>query len=692
LRATSNAGAAIDATRACAATQQGKEPQPIPLSPSPPSPLPLSLPLPVPWLPYPNLGVAELEPPSGSALCGFRSTSDGQWPLTLDCTGHGTVKSVDFVGYGESSGFCGNLTLGSCALSNATAVVEAACLGKTSCTLLSSDAFFGGSPNCAQNATLAVQVTCSDPSASHTYWDFSLIDPMMEDFMNATGNDDSGNSNHSVIINFSTAPQWLYDTGANNRVPYPDDWHRTMWDYERANALRDPTAEAFGAYYGRLLAWYTEGGFTDEAGVVHTSGHHYNISIWECLNELEHGTNVETYTLLYDSMVSHMKQAAPTGTAGMKFMAGALEGDDDNFWTYFFTNVKQQVDYMSFHYYASCGNRSDPANYVDFFSGVDSLYGRVASTIALRDKLAPNVQIDMDELGVILPDDNDAKWTGDAPGFPNVYWNAAAGMYAYEFVRFAALGVEVLGMSQLVGYPELTSYPSEPGFLEPQFPSVAILNWTTGLGTARYWVLKMLIDEFQPGDSLINTTTTTGPSSDPNPFCGSVVNGNNLNLECSDPSATIDQIQFASYGTPAGTCGSYAVGACNAANSTAIVESACLGKNSCSVFAMTPVFGDPCYGTIKYLDVQAHCSSGGGFQPGVITPVSAQAFVTVDGKRKVLVINKDSVAHSAALSGATGGTMQTVDEATGFGPARVEVLAADVVPLAPFAVVLVTMP
>ena len=57
------------------------------------------------------------------------------------------------------------------------------------------------------------QVTC-DPPVNHTYWDFTVIDPMTLDFFNAT-------QNHSTIINFSTIPVWLFKTP--NRVSYPDD-------------------------------------------------------------------------------------------------------------------------------------------------------------------------------------------------------------------------------------------------------------------------------------------------------------------------------------------------------------------------------------------------------------------------------------------------------------------------------------
>ena len=34
-------------------------------------------------------------------------------------------------------------------------------------------------------------------------------------------------------------------------------------------------------YFGRLASWYIKGGFNDEYGVWHESGHHYKIAYWE---------------------------------------------------------------------------------------------------------------------------------------------------------------------------------------------------------------------------------------------------------------------------------------------------------------------------------------------------------------------------------------------------------------------------
>ncbi len=51
--------------------------------------------------------------------------------------------------------------------------------------------------------------------------------------------------------------------------------------------MRDETLSQVSGYYERLINWYNNGGFTDEYGVVHKSGHYMNISHWEVLNEID---------------------------------------------------------------------------------------------------------------------------------------------------------------------------------------------------------------------------------------------------------------------------------------------------------------------------------------------------------------------------------------------------------------------
>src|SRR5712691_3073840 len=116
------------------------------------------------------------------------------------------------------------------------------------------------------------------PRDGRTSWDFSAIDPMTIDFLEAT-------KGHPVILNFSTIPQWMART--EKPVSYPSDPDQVVWDYTQGTEFRDPTFKEVADYYARLLAWYTQGGFTDELGKRHESGHRYTIPIWEVLNEVD---------------------------------------------------------------------------------------------------------------------------------------------------------------------------------------------------------------------------------------------------------------------------------------------------------------------------------------------------------------------------------------------------------------------
>lgn len=69
----------------------------------------------------------------------------------------------------------------------------------------------------------------------------------------------------------------------------------------------------------------------------------------------------------------------------------------------------------------------------------------------------------------------------------------------------------------------------------------------------------------------------------------------------------VTAVTFASYGTPTGSCGSFATSSCHATTSSSVVNTACIGKTSCTVSAENGIFGDPCEGTFKRLYVQVAC-------------------------------------------------------------------------------------
>uniref|UniRef100_A0A0E0LXQ1 Beta-galactosidase n=1 Tax=Oryza punctata TaxID=4537 RepID=A0A0E0LXQ1_ORYPU len=80
----------------------------------------------------------------------------------LSCPPKKTIQSVVFASYGNPLGICGNYTIGSCHAPRTKEVVEKACVGRKTCSLVVASEVYGGDVNCpGTTATLAVQAKCS---------------------------------------------------------------------------------------------------------------------------------------------------------------------------------------------------------------------------------------------------------------------------------------------------------------------------------------------------------------------------------------------------------------------------------------------------------------------------------------------------------------------------------------------------
>jgi hypothetical protein len=319
-----------------------------------------------------------------------------------------------------------------------------------------------------------------------TSWDFTRIDPMTIDFLEAT-------KGHSTILNFSTIPQWMYKT--DKPVEYPADPTQVTWTYEQGTELRDPTMKEVADYYACLLAWYTKGGFTDESGNRHESGYHYSIPYWEVLNEIdfEHHFDVETYTRLYDEVVLAMKAVQPD----LKFVGLALAVPiEPHYFEYFLDHRNHKpgvpLDFISYHFYATpTPDQTPEVEQFTYFDQADGFLKTVRYVESIRKRLSPETRTTIDELGVISADDEDQGKAGHiAKPIENSYWNLAGALYAYLFGELSKIGIEVAGESQLVGFPT-------------QYPSVSMVDWNDGKPNARFWVLKLLHDNFASGDKLV---------------------------------------------------------------------------------------------------------------------------------------------------------------------------------------------
>jgi hypothetical protein len=400
------------------------------------------------------------------------------------------------------------------------------------------------------------------PKDGKTSWDFSLIDPLVEDFFKAS-------EGRPVMLNFGTIPQWMFIT--EKPVPYPEDPDEIAWGYVGGTQLRDPSLKELVDYYHRLASWYLKGGFTDEYGKWHESGHRYKVAYWEVLNEVntEHFLKPEQYTAIYDAIVEDLHKLDPT----MKFSALALTQpmpDPDYFRFYdYFLNPKNHkpgvpLDMFSYHFYTSAAADESPEiEQHTIFAQADTILMAVRHIEGIRRRLAPQVKSYISELG---------SFSGDAVSTDTVvrdsFWTLSGTMFAYLYPRLVEQGVDYIGAAELIDYPG-------------QCPSTTLVDWATGKPTARYWAMRLLKAHFGPGDRLAAT---------------------------SQPEPTID----------------------------------------------------------------------------------AQGFVAASGAHKLLLVNKRNREVAISISGATGATLEFVDQTTGYTPPGSTTLTSDRVLLRPQMVAVIT--
>jgi hypothetical protein len=327
------------------------------------------------------------------------------------------------------------------------------------------------------------------PAKGATSWDFSAIDPIVEDFFAAT-------SGRSSVFTMSTIPRWMFakaDPG-----PVPASPAEAMWNYEDGADLRDTTGNEVAEYYARVAGWYMRGGFVDEFGVRHTSPHHFKMAYWEVLNEpeYEHALSIEAYTRLYDKITAVVHAVSPeTKFVGMSLAEPTRHPEAFEYFlnpTHHAAGTK--LDAISYHFYADAEpGESDDTQQYTFFARADGFLDSVRYIESIRKRLSPQTETHINEAGCIAADDlaQGAEHTGQLPSAQ--YWNLCGAVFAYLYAGLAEQGIDLLGASQLMGYPS-------------QFPSVSLLDWNSGAPNARYRVLELLHKNVGPGDRPAKTT------------------------------------------------------------------------------------------------------------------------------------------------------------------------------------------
>jgi hypothetical protein len=337
------------------------------------------------------------------------------------------------------------------------------------------------------------------PADGKTYWDLTLLDQAAEDFMKAAGG-------RPVIFNVGALPAWMFTT--SRPVAAPEDPNAADWNYAEFNErrLKASTIRQVADYQARLAGWFTQGGLSDESGVWHGSGHHYDIAYWEVLNEPDFEGNLspQVYSQLYDAIVIAVKKVAPR----MKFMGPAV-GDAAGAADYFAYFLDPQhhragvpIDMISYHLFAiPDADESIETQQYTFFRQADASLISASYIDALRRRFAPDARTDVDNVATMLPDP--LRPTLKEP-IPKNYWNLSGAVYAYLYGQLAVLGMDAVGVSELIDYPGMAA-------------ASTLANWETGIPNARYWVLRLLRDHFGPGDQLVAGPTYTVLQPDPAP-------------------------------------------------------------------------------------------------------------------------------------------------------------------------------
>jgi hypothetical protein len=227
------------------------------------------------------------------------------------------------------------------------------------------------------------------------------------------------------------------------------------------------------------------------------------------LNEIDHEFgSIEEYTRIYDSVVTNIRKLG--GLDHLQFMGLALAGNrdlgfNDTYFSYFLnrTNHSPQdvpLDWISYHYYSHPPDRTNVTEYEQFFDSVDLFLIHLSEIEEIRQALSPETRVALNEIGVILPGDNDANVSSY---YPPIFVNAASAVYAYMFAHVTPLDIYQIGNSQFLGFPNMPQLG-----LTNQYPSLAIVNWTDGSPTARFRAIELLQESFYVGDTIVHVITT----------------------------------------------------------------------------------------------------------------------------------------------------------------------------------------
>jgi len=120
-------------------------------------------------------------------------------------------------------------------------------------------------------------------------------------------------------------------------------------------------------------------------------------------------------------------------------------------------------------------------------------------------------------------------------------------------------------------------------------------------------VLNVLLSDHRPYTATLSFSFPQATTTESVVCVGPIFENTAVTINCLSASQKMSSVQFASYGTPTGSCGAFQLGNCVGGSSVAVVVDKCLNRTTCTFPIANNVFGDPCPGTGKQFYAQILC-------------------------------------------------------------------------------------
>eukprot|EP00759_Apiculatamorpha_spiralis_P021419 PhF_6_TR26237/c0_g2_i1/m.37487 len=250
-----------------------------------------------------------------------------------------------------------------------------------------------------------------DVKRNKTYWSYKNMETYLDPFIAAQ-------QGRPVILTLSTNPAWMFDGSWG----FPTNPNDVDWDYMDGNNLPNST-DQIARYYGRVMNYLLNGWMIDEAGNNITGGPKYGSAIthFEVLNEPEGcrgNWDAQTYVSIFDAVVAEIRNVADPDHR-LKFVGPAMWVHQEWDWIESYLDpathepeVRDAMNVMTFHFYAQPSTRDNVIKFSrEMFNAADDFITECTNISRIRDRLNPATMLDVNEMGVILPNDNDPDVT-----------------------------------------------------------------------------------------------------------------------------------------------------------------------------------------------------------------------------------------------------------------------------------------